>query len=247
MRSAPSLLVAAAVAACSPKSTGSEAVPQGTAADATAEISQGLTGTVLEQIPASPYVYLRLKTADGEVWAAVSEAPVENGAEVTIAAPMLMSNFESSSLKRTFEQIYFGELAGSGGAAAVGTAAAGGNPHAGVGQAAQVQVGKVDKASGADARTVAELWAGKDGLEGKTATVRGVVVKANNGVMGKNWIHLQDGSGDAAQGTNDLTVTTQGTAAKGETVTIKGTVRTNKDFGAGYTYAVIVEDATIVK
>jgi VCBS repeat-containing protein len=65
--------------------------------------------------------------------------------------------------------------------------------------------------------------------------------------MGKNWIHLQDGSGDAKQGTNDITVTSLDGAARGETITIKGIVRTNKDFGAGYSYAVIVEDAKVVR
>ncbi len=84
-------------------------------------------------------------------------------------------------------------------------------------------------------------------LGGQTVTIRGVVVKFNVGVMGKNWIHLQDGSGDAAQGTSDITVTTLDGAAKGETIVIKGIVRTNKDFGAGYAYPVIVEEARIAK
>jgi len=105
----------------------------------------------------------------------------------------------------------------------------------------------VEKATGADARTVAELWAQKARLEGKAVTIRGVVVKVNDGVMGKNWIHLQDGSGDAKQGTNDITVTSMDRAAKGETVTITGTVRTNRDFGSGYAYPVMVEDAKIVR
>jgi hypothetical protein len=65
--------------------------------------------------------------------------------------------------------------------------------------------------------------------------------------MGKNWIHLQDGSGAAAQGTNDMTVTSMDLAAMGTTITVKGTVRTGKDFGAGYVYPVLVEDARIVK
>ena len=90
------------------------------------------------------------------------------------------------------------------------------------------------------------MWAQRATLEGQTVTIRGVVVKYNAGVMGKNWLHLQDGSGDAGQSTNDITVTTMDDAANGETVTIWGTVRTNKDFGAGYTYPVIVEDAKIV-
>ena len=84
-------------------------------------------------------------------------------------------------------------------------------------------------------------------MDGKPVTVRGKVVKYNEQVMGKNWIHVQDGSGNAAQGTNDLTVTSRDAASIGETVTITGTVRTNKDFGSGYLYRVIVEDARVVK
>lgn len=108
------------------------------------------------------------------------------------------------------------------------------------------KIDKVDKASGADARTVSELWAQQGALAGKTVSVRGVVVKYNPGVMGKNWIHLQDGSGDAAKGTHDITVTSMDAAALGATVTITGTVRVNRDFGAGYSYALIVEDAKVV-
>jgi len=40
-------------------------------------------------------------------------------------------------------------------------------------------------------------------------------------------------------------VTTKDTPTVGQTVLIEGTVSTNKDFGAGYTYAVIVEKAAI--
>lgn len=245
------LLVTTILAGCSPKAAGSDAMPAGAAsANAPAAGGDALTGPVLEQIAASPYLYLRLKTSQGDVWAAVPETTIENGAVVTVANPMRMTNFESTSLQRTFDEVYFGEL-GSGGAA-MGMASAGAgtgtNPHAGVAQAAaSVQVGQVEKAAGADARTVAELWGQKGTLEGKPVAIRGVVVKVNNGVMGKNWIHLQDGSGDAAQGTNDITVTSAETAAKGETVTIRGTVRTNKDFGSGYVYQVLVEDAKIVK
>ncbi len=211
---------------------------------ATAPITGGqLTGPVQEHLNAPPYVYLRIKTTTGDLWAAVPEARVENGTEVTVVNAMRMTNFESSSLKRTFAEVYLGTLAPAGGAAADGP---GGNPHAGLAAGAPVDVGQVTKAVGPDARTVAEVWAHRATLEGQTVTVRGVVVKYNAGVMGKNWLHLQDGSGDGGQSTNDITVTTMDDAAKGETVTIRGTVRTNKDFGAGYTYPVIVENAKIV-
>ena len=94
---------------------------------------------------------------------------------------------------------------------------------------------------------MSETWAQKASLAGKSVTIRGIVVKVNIGVMGKNWIHLQDGTGDAKLGTNDITATSASAASNGETITVTGTVRTNKDFGAGYVYAVIVEDAKIAK
>ena len=244
-------LVAAAlfIAACS-KGIEADKVPLGTTAAAPATATGSpvsapagdvITGTLVEQIAASPYVYLKLKTANGDVWAAVNEATLKIGASVTVYNAILMEKFESKTLKRTFDQVYFGSLesptsAGMGGGASTGTPAA-----------VDAKVGKVEKASGADARTISELWSQKDALVGKPVSIRGQVVKYNPSVMGKNWIHLQDGSGDAAKGTHDITVTTMGETAVGATITITGTVRTNKDFGAGYSYAVIVEDAKVVK
>lgn len=247
MRRALTLLfLATAVVGCGSKSSESAKVPLGEASAAapagTPVATERLAGPVLEHLAAPPYVYLRVKTTQGEVWAAVPEVKIENGAEVTVYNPMLMTKFESTSLKRTFDEVYFGTLTPSGDA----EGRAGENPHAGVAQAA-VEVGKVEKATGADARTVAEAWAQKATLAGKAVAIRGKVVKYNPGVMGKNWIHLQDGSGDAGKGTNDITVTSLEEVAKGQTVTLRGTLRTNKDFGSGYTYAIIVEDAKIVK
>lgn len=238
------LLLATAVVGCGSKTPEPAKVPLGQAPTAAPAASDLLTGKVLEHQDASPYLYLRIATAKGEVWAAVPEAKIENGTEVTVFGPMLMTNFESKTLKRTFKEVYFGTLT----PAMAAADAPGGNPHAGVAQpAAPVEVGKVEKATGADARTVAEAWAQKTSLEGKTITIRGKVVKYNGGVMGKNWLHLRDGSGDAGKGTNDITVTSMDEAAVGITVTIKGTVRTNQDFGSGYSYAIIVENAKIVR
>ena len=246
MRRALSLsLVATAIVGCYSKTPEPPKVPLSQIAAAAAPQAAGdLSGPVLEHLTAPPYVYLRVKTSRGEVWAAVPEAKVENGATVRVYNPMLMTKFESKSLKRTFDEVYFGTLTPAD-PAATGTAD---NPHAGVSQpAAPVNVGKVEKATGPDARTVAELWAQKDALAGKTVTVRGVVVKYNEAVMAKNWIHLQDGSGDAKAGTNDVTVTSLDGTAKGATITVTGTVLTNKDFGAGYAYAIIIENAKVVK
>ena len=108
--------------------------------------------------------------------------------------------------------------------------------------AAPVDLAGIAKADGG--KTVAEVFAGKDALAGKPVTFRGKVVKVNSGIMGKNWIHVRDGSG--SDGTNDLTVTT--TTAQpnvGDTVLVTGPVSLNKDFGMGYQYDVIVEDAQV--
>jgi hypothetical protein len=106
----------------------------------------------------------------------------------------------------------------------------------------EVDLSGIAKADGG--KTVAEVFAEKASLAGKPVTVRGKVVKVNGGIMGKNWLHVRDGSG--AEGTNDLTVTTAGELpALGAIVVVTGPVTLDKDFGMGYQYAVIVEDADV--
>lgn len=93
--------------------------------------------------------------------------------------------------------------------------------------------------------SIADTWAKRASLANKPVTVRGTVVKVNNSIMGFNWLHLQDGSGKAADGTNDLTVTTDAVVKVGDVVTVTGTLAVKKDFGSGYSYEAILEKATI--
>lgn len=199
-----------------------------------------LTGEVLEVKDVPSYTYLRLKTRDGEVWAAVSTAAVKKGAQVTLDNAMVMENFESKALKRKFDRIVFASLAGSN--ARPVPAAPGSH---GAAPAPAAPVAKLARAAGPDAKTVAEVVTGTAALKDKSVTIRGQVVKASLGILGKNWIHLQDGSGSAAGGTHDLLVTTADTPAVGDVVVASGTVRANVDLGSGYVYAVLVEDAKI--
>jgi len=82
-------------------------------------------------------------------------------------------------------------------------------------------------------------------LKDKPVLVRGKVVKYNPDIMGKNWIHLRDGSGSEVNGTNDILVTSTNPAKIGDVVTVKGIIHTDKDFGAGYSYKVLIEEATL--
>lgn len=117
--------------------------------------------------------------------------------------------------------------------------------HPSINQAAGTGDVRVAKATGADARTVEEIIKQRAALKDKPVVVHAKVVKFNAAIMGKNWIHLRDGTGSAADGSNDVLVTTQDMAKVGDVVTVRGTVRTDKDFGSGYSYAVLIEDATV--
>jgi hypothetical protein len=253
------LLVALAVAGCKKKEAAQPA-PAAQAAPAQGAASASIQGKVIESLDAPPYTYLKLQTAQGETWAAVPKVEVEKGADVTVTGAMPMTNFESKTLNRKFDTVYFGTIGGGAAApAAMGAAptdpsgmpnpAAMAAQHAAASTApvpAEVGDVKVAKASGADARTVAEIYAQRASLKEKSVTIRGKVVKFNEGIMGRNWVHLRDGTGTAGKD-NDITVTTSDAAAVGDVVVVKGTVRVDKDFGAGYAYPVIVEDAKVTK
>jgi len=215
-----------------------------------------IAGKVLERIDAASYSYLRLATDKGEVWTAVPQTTVNVGTRVTVLEAAPMPGFESKTLKRKWDMIYFGKLAGAEPPPAkkmtpdqekAATTKVMGQHQGMAAGPADATVVNVAKAPGPDARTVAEIWAQRAALKDKKVVVRGKVVKVVPEVMGKTWLHMRDGSGTAAGKDNDLTVTTGGAAAAGDVVTVTGVVHVDRDFGAGYSYPVIVEDATVSK
>jgi ribosomal protein S17 len=247
------------------------AAPVASASPAIAPASNLLTGKVVETFNGGGYTYVRVATGQGEQWAAIPEAQVKKGDTVSIAAQMTMEKFESKTLNRTFDTIVFGSIAGPADAAPAGAPAMQAQmPPGHPAQDGKVADGKfppqmmsalsqtasqhmkaadagdvkVEKPAGG--RSVAEVWTEKSALNGKEVVVRGKVVKFLGGIMGTNWMHVQDGTGSKEKGDNDLTVTTNEKVKVGDVVTIKGTVAADKDFGAGYKYAVIVEKATVV-
>jgi hypothetical protein len=202
-----------------------------------------LSGKVVETMDSAGYTYVNIESNGKKIWVAVPQAKVTVGQNISFLPGMVMSNFTSKTLNRTFESIVFSSgVAGQGGEGSVHNPAD--NKKAPVASGKPI---KVEKASGADAYTVAELYRDSAKLEGKGVVIRGQVVKFSSGIMGKNWIHIQDGSGDSSTGTNDILVTSQDSASVGDVITAKGTLHKDKDFGSGYKYAVIVEDASIKK
>jgi len=217
------------------------------AGEAPSPAMPSIKGEVVEVKDVEAYTYLRLKTAEGEIWAAVNRAPVKKGALVTIENATVMNDFESKTLNRKFDRIVFGKLAGTPAAA---TAAPGGDMaafHSGLPKPGDIGDVKVAKASGPEARTVAEIVGKKAELKDKSVVVRGKVVKFTPEILGKNWIHLRDGTGTEADKSNDILVTTKGQAQVGDVVVAKGVVRTDVDLGSGYSYKVMVDEATLSK
>ena len=105
----------------------------------------------------------------------------------------------------------------------------------------------VSKATGANAYTVQEIFANSAKLNKKNVVIRGKVVKVSAGIMGKNWIHIQDGTGTQANKNHNLVCTSLDMANVGDIVTVSGILTKDKDFGSGYKYAAIVEESKIKK
>jgi hypothetical protein len=198
---------------------------------------------------AAGYTYVLVDTGEQKVWAAGPQTTVKVGENVVLTNGMPMRDFQSQTLGRTFDVVYFvGSINGSDGAAPVPQGSAILQPMPGHGTAAEkaapetaVDLSNIQKASGG--KTVAELFADGEKLADQEVSVRGRVVKYSSGIMGRNWIHLQDGSG--SEGSNDLTVTTEDTAQLGDLVVIRGTLKTNQDFGYGYAYDILIEQAKV--
>lgn len=233
---------------------------------AIANASGLLTGVVKASHPADPYVYLQLDQQGKEVWVAVRALPVKQGDQVEYAPGQLMTNFTSKTLGRTFEQIYFvSQLRVVGQPGAVSSVAAPDDAmhRQALGIQAQAPAsgapddathrqalgaptqpnspkpGQISKL--ADGKTIDEVYGSADKLNTQVVRLRAQVMKVNRQILGKNWVTLADGTGVAPN--NVLVATTQQDLQPGIVVVVEGTVRTNVDLGAGYTYPVLLEQA----
>ena len=241
-------LVLTMAAGCKDETPKTAAEPQAPA-EATAPAptaTPGKSGTVAETINAAGYTYVQVDTGSEKFWAAAPEFKVAVGDSVAVPEGMPMPNYHSKTLNRDFDLVYFVPAIMVGGAGDMTAAAPAaelpsGHPAIGAAKADNVDLTGIVKAEGG--KTIEEIYTGKTELAGQQITVRGKVVKFSPEIMGKNWIHLQDGTG--AEGTNDLTITTTSTANVGDTVVVTGVLTTDKDFGHGYQYALIIEDGQV--
>lgn len=249
----PAVPEAAAPAAPAKKSGHSSGMMQAlSGAEAPGDAKITISGKVIQTMNAAGYSYILIEQADGtRQWVAVSEQPIKVGAEMEFKPGAVMENFPSKTLNRTFDKIVFsdGVVSGGGKGAVV-------DPGKGQGvspgsQGAAADKGKkisVPKATGSNAVTVEEAYKNSAKLNKKKVVVRGQVVKVSVGIMNKTWIHIQDGTGSEKKKTHNLVCTSAADSADvGDVITITGTLIKDKDFGAGYKYNVIIEDAKVTK
>jgi len=209
-----------------------------------------ITGKVVEILNSSGYTYLLLDSDGFKDWVAVPELYVEVGDEVELIAGIQMGEFKSKPLDKTFKQILF-----SSGPTEKYNEKRKANAHKGAdmsqpapGSKKKEKEGKIveglkiEKAKGENAYTIAEVIDKRNELQNKIISVRGQVVKISTGIMNRNWVHIKDGSGE--NGASKLVITTQDAPENGDVVTFKGVFHNNVDFGGGYNYAVIMEDAS---
>lgn len=196
--------------------------------------------TVEEVIHTKTYTYLKVVEDDEEKWLAISRRETEVGETLYWTEALEMKNFESKELERTFETVYFIQNISSQATPIMP------EDHAKNLQGRKPKITKetvsVDVVKGGV--TIAELFANPQNFDGKKIIVKGKITKFNKEIMQKNWAHLQDGTSD---GDNfDLTITTLETVRPGDIVTFKGKITLDKDFGYGYSYKILMEDAEII-
>ncbi len=191
---------------------------------------------VLEHTNAQNYTYMKVSENDKEYWIAVPQREVKEGDILYYSRSMEMKNFNSKTLNRVFESILFVED--------ISTTINEINPEV-------VQHPKVKSTQKLDltiepvseGKTIEQIYAEKEALAGKTVKFRGMVTKYNPDIMGMNWLHLQDGTGTE---NFDIAVTTKDNTENGKLVIVEGTVALNKDFGSGYSYDLIIENAKVI-
>jgi len=198
--------------------------------------------TINEVLQTGAYTYLLVQEGQQEYWMAVQKYDAKVGEKIYFVEAMEMSNFESKELNRVFDKIFFVDQISQ-------TPIDASTLKAEVIKKKQEEMGqlldsiKIEPAKGG--QSIGELYDNADKFKEKSVTIRGQVVKVNMDIMDRNWVHLVDGTKGADK--SDLTFTTQEIVKVGDTVVFKGVLAIDREFGAGYVYPLIVEEAVLIQ
>ena len=152
-------------------------------------------------------------------WIATLKNDFIAGEEYVYTGRLFMEDFESKEFGRVFDQIYLVSFIEKANKTAPVTATVEG------------------------VLSLADIVSNAARFTGKKVKVQGEVVKVNDAIMDRNWIHLADGSADDY----DFVITSEENVSVGQAVAFEGLISTNRDFGAGYKYELLMEDAVTIK
>ncbi len=189
-------------------------------------------GVIKDVIHGGGYTYLEIEDAKKSYWIAVEGVDIPKGLEVRFQEEMRAKDFHSKSLNRTFDELMFASnlqyrtnVSEKGNLELI-TAVVERSPYQKEGS-----------------MSVKEVLQKRPTLSGKSVSVSGKVVKASQNIMGRNWVHIQDGTGEGGE-VGRVVFTSKELPKVGDIVTASGIVAIDKDFGSGYIYKIIVENAT---
>jgi len=200
-----------------------------------------VTAKVKEVLQVSNYTYLLVKAKGPAYWVVINSSDIGVGESITFQGGNVMENFYSKELDRTFEKVLFLDAIQGGSSSMMG------GEMPGASRGSDIKTDKLETSVEPEEGiiSISELYANPGDYEGKTIQVKGEVAKYNPAIMDRNWIHLQDGT--EFEGKYDLTVTSQEMFEVGQVVTLEGILALNRDFGYGYTYEILLEQANTVK
>ncbi len=190
-------------------------------------------GVVLEVLHTSKYTYLLLEVLENKHWIAISKADIKTGEKIKYTEGVRMFQFKSSELDRTFDEINLvSKISRADGSTADLFQQLKEGPEPAVKEKIIMAKGSVP---------LSDLFGSPEKYAGKKIQVTGRCTKINYQIMGRNWIHLED---ESKNGKN-LTITSNSVLEPGKVGTFEGIIALNKDFGSGYQYNIIMEDAVL--
>jgi len=214
--------------------------------DSNASANNGLHKVVIsESTDGGTYTYLNVEENGNKYWMAIPSTEVKVGDTYYYNGGMLMENFESKQLEKTFDEIIFADNIRTTEKAPVQEQV---NPHSTVDPNANADttaVVEVNIEKAENGITLENLFKNKKSFSGKSLIVRGKVVKLNKEILDRNWVHIVDGT--QFENKKSLTVTTKEMVKIGDTVTFKGTIVLDRDFGKGYVYDILLEEGELIK
>lgn len=194
-----------------------------------------------EFIDGGTYAYLNVTENNKSYWMAIPNMNVNIGDTYYYNGGMAMKDFKSEQLNKVFDEIIFVEGIRTS-EQLMAKPSNDGHNHAAPKPVVD-EVIQIEKATGGT--SLNELLSNKKSFLGKEVILKGKVIKVNNGIMDRNWVHIADGT--QFEDKKSVTITTQETVAVGDVVTFKGVITLDKDFGYGYVYDILLEEGALIK